>query len=124
MGGKGSGRGIRWTKPYCEDYLKLDIRKIAKAGALKPHQRFNWQWTRRGGETSNINISVKDRLTVELNYTARDDNGNRVQINDYIEVGPTANMVESGHGGYVQGVASGWPCCMGGDTSAAAIATT
>lgn len=86
MGGPGSGRGIRWTKAYCEDYLKLDIRKIARAGALKPHQWFNLQWTRRGGRTSDINISVKDRLTVELSYTARDDNGNRVQIEDGIEV--------------------------------------
>lgn len=86
MGGSGSGRGVRWTKAYCESFLNLDIRKIARAGRLKPDELFSWTWSRRGKETANIMIRVKDKHEVELSYRMRSGSEEWKQVDDYIEV--------------------------------------
>lgn len=86
MGGRGSGRRIGWTKPYCEDYLQLDIRKIARAGRLEPEQLFSWQWTRRHGSSSNIIIRVYENDSVELIYNVKSDGEDSKHIEDCIDI--------------------------------------
>jgi len=72
MGGFGSGR--HGGKSTTGDMHVLDIRKIARAGRLKPGQSFSWQWTCNGEKIASINMRTDtDRVT--LDYRARDRGG-------------------------------------------------
>ena len=72
MGGFGSGR--HGGKSTTGDMHVLDIRKIARAGRLKPGQSFGWQWTCNGEKIASINMRTDtDRVT--LDYRARDRGG-------------------------------------------------
>ena len=71
MGGMGSGRAWYYgAKDLTEDYLALDIRRLNKAGVLKPGKSFGWSWLRNGEKIGSINISVS-RDKVDLNYRSR-----------------------------------------------------
>lgn len=72
MGGYSSGRhgGKRTTN----DMHVLDIRKIARAGLLKPGCSFSWQWTCNGEKIASISMRADtDRVT--LDYRTRDRGG-------------------------------------------------
>ena len=72
MGGFGSGR--HGGKSTTGDMHVLDIRKIARAGRLKPGQSFSWQWTCNGEKIASVNMRTDtDRVT--LDYRARDRGG-------------------------------------------------
>jgi hypothetical protein len=87
MGGRGSGRQMRWTKSYCESYLHLDIRKIARAGRLKPYEFFSWQWIKRDESRADIAIRVGDDIkSAELFYRARYGGGEYKQIEERIGI--------------------------------------
>ena len=63
MGGYSSGRhgGKRTT----DDMHILDIRKIQRAGLLKPGGSFSWQWTRGGNKIAAIDMRADtDRVTL------------------------------------------------------------
>lgn len=64
MGGYSSGRhgGKRTTN----DMHVLDIRKIARAGLLKPGCSFNWQWTCNGEKIASIRLRTEaDRVVFD-----------------------------------------------------------
>lgn len=72
MGGFGSGR--HGGKGTTGDMWALDIRRIARAGRLRPGQSFNWQWSRNGEAVANIFLRTDtDRVT--LDYRTRDRGG-------------------------------------------------
>ena len=79
MGGYNSGRhgGKRTT----DDMHILDIRKIQRAGLLKPGRSFSWQWTRGGNKIAAIDMRADtDRVT--LIYRSR-SNGDEWQDMNY-----------------------------------------
>jgi hypothetical protein len=83
MGGFGSGR--HGGKGTTGDMWALDIRRIARAGRLKPGQSFNWQWSRNGEPVANINLRTDtDRVT--LDYRARDRGGEWQTMNYPVRV--------------------------------------
>lgn len=72
MGGFGSGRNS--GKRTTGDMHVLDIRRIARAGLLKPGSAFNWQWSSNGKPVANINIRTHNDM-VTLDYRVRDRGG-------------------------------------------------
>ena len=78
MGGYSSGRhgGKRTT----DDMHVLDIRKIQRAGLLKPGCSFSWQWTRGGNKIAAIDMRADtDRVT--LDYRSRKHGGEWQDMN-------------------------------------------
>ena len=72
MGGFGSGR--HGGKSTTNDMHVLDIRKIARAGLLKPGNSFGWQWMCNNEKIAAINMKTEtDRVT--LDYRTRDRGG-------------------------------------------------
>jgi hypothetical protein len=87
MGGYNSGRhgGKRTT----DDMHPLDIRKINRAGCLKPWQSFGWQWSSNGKVVASINIRVLDD-SVNLNYRTRDRGGEWQDMDYRVRIERTA----------------------------------
>jgi hypothetical protein len=56
MGGSGSGR-IGWRRQV-GSYLALDVRELARKGALVPGAYGRWQWTRNGEPSGAIETRV------------------------------------------------------------------
>ena len=79
MGGYSSGRhgGKRTT----DDMHILDIRKIERAGLLKPGGSFGWQWTRGGEKIASIGLRTESDRVV-LDYRTR-NHGDEWQDMDY-----------------------------------------
>ena len=73
MGGFGSGK--QFGQRCADDMHALDVRKINRAGLLRPGNSFGWQWTRNGEEVAAINIRM-DGQHVWLNYRNRSANAN------------------------------------------------
>jgi len=66
MGGSGSGR--RGGRDLTGDLLRLDVRKLQRAGALQSGWRGSWQWTWRSGRKADIWIeAAADHI--RLRYT-------------------------------------------------------
>ena len=63
------------TKRGTDDLHALDIRKIARAGLLKPGGTFTWQWTRRGAVVASIGGIVDTANAVTLHYRTRKPGG-------------------------------------------------
>lgn len=73
MGGFGSGCG-QGGKDTTSDMRPLDIRRLHRAGLLRPGQVFSWQWTVCGKEVSSIQVRTEvDRVI--LNYRNRSNGG-------------------------------------------------
>ena len=71
MGGLGSGRHWRWgAKDTTDEYLRLDIRRLARDGLLEPGNAFGWRWTRNGERTGEIRVRV-EASAVRLAYRSR-----------------------------------------------------
>lgn len=49
-GGSRYGAGRPARRPTAESYRRLDIRQMLKAGCIKSHYRFSWQWLNDTGE--------------------------------------------------------------------------
>lgn len=65
MGGWGSGRRLA-SKETTEGYLRLDVRKLQRDGALERRYLFNCQWTRNYEPVGNINIRPEaDRVILK-----------------------------------------------------------
>ena len=63
MGGPGSGRWRLGTKSVTDDHCTLDVRQLAKEGALRPGYWGLWQWTRNGQAIASIQLQAEqDRL--------------------------------------------------------------
>jgi hypothetical protein len=72
MGGIGSGN--RWrhgAKDAVEDYRRLDVRGLARAGALVPGYRGGWYWTCHGEVIASIRMQVEEGRLV-LDYCHRE----------------------------------------------------
>jgi hypothetical protein len=70
MGGMGSGRRCRYGKDTTEDSLPLDIRRLHRAGWLKPGRSFQWEWTINGKRVAGIDVRVEVQH-VGLSYRHR-----------------------------------------------------
>lgn len=69
MGGRGSGRRPSYAgKSTTEDSTPLDIRRLARAGALSPGRVVSWQWTVNDRVCSTIQITAAG-THVRLSYT-------------------------------------------------------
>lgn len=87
MGSYNSGR--RGGKRTTGDLLALDIRKIERAGRLRPGQSFNWQWSRGGAVVANINIYTDtDRVT--LDYRLKQQDGTWLAMHYPVRIEHTA----------------------------------
>ena len=64
--------GLDGGKRTTNDMYVLDIRKIARAGLLKPGCSFSWQWTRGGEKIASIGLRTETDRVV-LNYRSRSD---------------------------------------------------
>jgi hypothetical protein len=73
MGGFGSGN--RWrhsAKSTTDDYRALDVRRLARAGVLRPGNWSNWQWTRDGETVASIQMRAEqDRVTLIYRHRER-----------------------------------------------------
>lgn len=67
MGGFGSGR--RSGRETTDDYRRLDVRELSRAGVLTPGWRGGWCWYQRGEKRASINIEVFE-LAMTLRYNA------------------------------------------------------
>ena len=82
MGGSGSGRqdGGRCT----DDMRPLDVRKINRAGLLRPGRFFSWQWTRNGEITASIQLRVEaDKVLLDYRNRNRRYNGGEWERMNY-----------------------------------------
>ena len=71
MGGRGSGRRSSYCgKPETNDSMPLDIRKLARSGALVPGHSFGWQWLVNNRQVAGISIRV-DWQSMVLAYRVR-----------------------------------------------------
>jgi len=60
MGGPGSGN--RWhygAKSSTDDYRRLDVRRWAREGMLRPGYLGGWEWTRRGEVVASIQMRAE-----------------------------------------------------------------
>lgn len=63
--------GRAGTKRSTDDMHTLDIRKLHRAGLLKPGQYLTWNWSRRGNVVASIGGTVDTINSVTLNYRTR-----------------------------------------------------
>jgi hypothetical protein len=72
MGGMGSGRHWHWSaKATTDSMLKLDVRRLARDGLLKPGSLFGWYWRRDDKPVGNIRIEVHEN-SLTLSYRANE----------------------------------------------------
>ena len=67
--------GRAGTKRSTKHMHTLDIRKLHRAGLLKPGGSFNWQWSRRGNVVASIGGTVNTINSVTLDYRIRPNGG-------------------------------------------------
>jgi hypothetical protein len=75
MGGMGSGRHRYYgAKDTTDDCRSIDVRRWSRDGLLRPHQVFDWQWSRHGEVAASIRVwTESDR--VFLGYRRRRRSG-------------------------------------------------
>jgi hypothetical protein len=72
MGGMGSGNRWRYgVKDAVEDYRRLDVRHLARAGVLVSNYQCGWQWTLNEEVVASIRIQVQEDRVI-LNYRHRE----------------------------------------------------
>ena len=71
-GGSRWGAGRPAYRPAAGNYRRLDIRRMVKAGCIRPHNWFGWQWLNNEGEqVASVRCTVNreaDRLTVTYRW--------------------------------------------------------
>ena len=75
MGGPGSGN--RWhygAKSTTDDYRRLDVRRLAREGMLRPGHWGGCQWTRHGEVVASIQMRAEEDRVI-LMYRHRDGDG-------------------------------------------------
>lgn len=74
MGGPGSGSRWRVGARLCtDDYRKLDVRRLAREGMLRPGNSGGWQWTHNDKVLSSIQMRAEaDWLTLMYRHRERD----------------------------------------------------
>jgi len=60
MGGTGSGRPRGWARGRVETQSALDVRKMAREGALRPGRRCTWTWRLRGAVIASVETVTGD----------------------------------------------------------------
>ena len=73
MGGPGSGN--RWrsgSKSETDDYHVLDVRHLAREGALLPGYASSWRWTRNGEVKASIQIHAEHGHLTLIDYIRGD----------------------------------------------------
>ncbi len=78
MGGYNGGQ--RSSKPCTSNMRALDVRRLARAGRLKPGQSFGWSWTRGSSVVASINICT-GAGNVTLSYRNRTNEGEWKEMN-------------------------------------------
>lgn len=81
MGGPGSGNRWRYgAKSTTDDYRKLDVRRWAREGVLRPGYLGGWQWTRDEKVVASIKMCAEhDRVTLIYRYRSSGDEWRDVQ---------------------------------------------
>lgn len=75
MGGRGSGNRWRYgTRSTTDDYRRLDVRRWAREGMLRPGWRGGWQWSRGGEVVASIQMRAESERVV-LMYRHRSGDG-------------------------------------------------
>ncbi len=112
MGGHGSGRRPTSSgKATTEDSTPLDVRRLAKAGALAPGRVVSWQWTINDRVHSTIQIRA-ERGLVTLSYSNRPRGGSPDAISQLVDVVATPGTL---------GGQRSWFACPGCRTRVAVI---
>lgn len=75
MGGIGSGRRYQAGRSTTEDYRRLDVRALHKAGMLSAGHAAMWNWYSRGTLRASIHVRAEARRLI-LSYTTT-SNGER-----------------------------------------------
>ena len=89
MGGIGSGRRPGYSgKRATEDSTPLDIRRMARSGALTPGRTSSWEWTVNDLVHSSIRIRAETGM-VTLSYTYRPREAAPEVINQFVDVETT-----------------------------------
>jgi hypothetical protein len=74
VGGIGSGRRDQSGKDLTEESRPLDIRKLHRAGVLKPGRWFGWEWSVHGTVVANIQVRAEvSRVVLVYRYRRRGD---------------------------------------------------
>lgn len=75
MGGRGSGNRWRYgTRSTTDEYRRLDVRRWAREGMLRPGYRGGWQWSRGGESVASIQMRA-DTNRIVLTYRHRRGDG-------------------------------------------------
>ncbi len=73
MGGYGSGRRFD-CKNTTSYYRSLDIRRLQRAGVIKPDCATMWQWSRNGEQIASIQVrSERERLWLIYRHRSNDE---------------------------------------------------
>ena len=81
MGGPGSGRRFRFgTRSTIEEYRRLDVRAMGRAGVLTAGYAGSWQWSQGGKKIASIRIVVTSASLI-VAYRHRSGNGGWVEEN-------------------------------------------
>jgi hypothetical protein len=72
MGGRGSGNRWRYgTRSTTEDYRRLDVRRWAREGMLRPGYHGGWQWSRGGEVVASIQMHAEaDRVVLTYRHSS------------------------------------------------------
>lgn len=71
MGGIGSGRHWKFgSKDTTNSFRRLDVRRWAREGLLRPGNAFGWEWSRDGEKVASIQVTVEVG-NVRLIYKSR-----------------------------------------------------
>ena len=72
MGGMGSGRRYQSGRSTTEDYRRLDVRALHKAGMLAAGHGGMWNWYSRGTLRASIHVQAEEARVI-LNYQAKEN---------------------------------------------------
>jgi len=73
MGGPGSGNRWRYgTKSSTDEYRRLDVRRWAREGMLRPGYWGGWQWTRNGEVVASIRMRAEANRVILTYRHCRD----------------------------------------------------
>ena len=90
MGGFGSTRwGWTPTRATTDGLVALDVRAMARAGALRPGARSEWTWSRRGEATDRI-TAIAETGGVVLDYVIMHRDGRPEPVRERVVLERTA----------------------------------
>jgi predicted RNA-binding Zn-ribbon protein involved in translation (DUF1610 family) len=82
------GSGRTGGKPCTDDMRRIDVRRLAREGYLKPGMAFGWHWSRLGEVIASVNITVQDER-IWLDYRQRERGGQWQNIRYPVQIDRT-----------------------------------